>query len=133
MENIELVELCMRPLAHLGCRFALDDFGTGYSSFLQLQRLPISTIKVDKQFIDDMATKKQDASLVQAMIQLAHSLGKTVIAEGVEAPAQSVLLDQFGCDESQGFYFCKPIELVEVEQHFSPALLAVTPSAPFSA
>lgn len=133
MENIELVELCMRPLAHLGCRFALDDFGTGYSSFLQLQRLPISTIKVDKQFIDDMTTKKQDASLVQAMIQLAHSLGKTVIAEGVEASAQSILLDQFGCDESQGFYFCKPIELVEVEQNFSPALLAVTPSSPFSA
>lgn len=116
MENMDLVALCMRALAQLGCRFALDDFGTGYSSFLHLQRLPISTIKVDKGFVRDITRKPEDATLVKAMVSLAHSLGKEVIAEGVESSEQLALLREFHCDQTQGFYFCKPLNFDSVSK-----------------
>jgi diguanylate cyclase (GGDEF)-like protein len=116
MENMDLVALCMRALSQLGCRFALDDFGTGYSSFLHLQRLPISTIKIDKGFVADIPRKREDATLVKAMVDLAHSLGKEVIAEGVETSEQLALLRDFGCDQTQGFYFCKPLNFEGVSK-----------------
>ncbi len=114
MENIDRIALCMRALSQLGCRFALDDFGTGYSSFMHLQRLPISVLKIDKGFVADITRKKQDASLVAAMISLAHSLGKTIIAEGVEEQQQFEMLKLFGCDQVQGFHYGMPVEIEKV-------------------
>lgn len=111
MENVELVREGMEALARLGCRFALDDFGTGYSSFTHLQRLPISAIKIDKAFVSEVVQRQEDAALVAAMVNLGHSLGKEVIAEGVESDFQRLLLKELGCDQVQGFYFCKPLGL----------------------
>jgi len=109
MENVELVREGMEALASLGCRFNLDDFGTGYSSFTHLQRLPISAIKIDKTFVAETMQRQEDAALVAAMVNLGHSLGKEVIAEGVESDFQRLLLTELGCDQVQGYYFCKPM------------------------
>ncbi len=123
MENIDRVALCMRALSQLGCQFALDDFGTGYSSFMHLQRLPISVLKVDKGFVAEIARKKEDATLVSAMINLAHSLGKTIVAEGVEDREQFELLKSFHCDQVQGFYYGQAVNLELVSQSFEEKLV----------
>ena len=120
MENIELVQKSMEALASMKCRFSLDDFGTGYSSFSHLQRLPITAIKIDKGFVAELCKRQEDAALVAAMINLAHSLGKQVIAEGVESDFQELLLREFGCDQAQGFYLCKPLSLAAIMQRLSP-------------
>ncbi|MDQ2078384.1 bifunctional diguanylate cyclase/phosphodiesterase [Marinimicrobium sp. ABcell2] len=109
MENVDLVSLCMRPLSYLGVTFALDNFGTGSSSFLHLQRLPISSVKIDSQFMTELASKRSDRRLVSAMITLAHNLGKTVVAEGVETKQQKDWLTESGCDHMQGYYLCAPL------------------------
>jgi len=108
MDNLELVSLCMRPLSHLGITFSLDNFGSGCCSFLQLQRLPIRAVKIDSQFLAALNHNHKDQRLVSAMINLAHNLDKTVIAESVETPEQKGWLDAAGCDQMQGYYFCAP-------------------------
>lgn len=121
MENLDRIELCIRALTHLGCSFSLDDFGTGYSSFMHLQRLPISALKVDKGFVADICLRPEDARLVSSMVTLAHSLNKTVIAEGVETLEQLQMLQQFGCDQVQGYHYCRPSSLEAItEQYFAP-------------
>ncbi len=108
MENIDLVSLCMRPLSYFGVSFALDDFGTGSSSFLHLQRLPISALKIDSQFMTDLLHRRSERRLVAAMINLAHNLGKVVVAEGVESASQQKWLADEGCDHMQGYVLCAP-------------------------
>lgn len=114
MENIDLVSLCMRPLAFFGINFTLDNFGTGSSSFLHLQRLPITAVKIDSRFMAELQRSRSDRRLVSAMINLAQNLGKAVIAEGVENEEQKNWLQQSGCDQMQGFYFSTPQFLDEV-------------------
>jgi len=108
MDNLELISLCMRPLEHLGISFALDDFGSGFCSFMQLQRLPIRSLKVDSQFVALLGNSENDQALVKAMINVAHNLGKTVVAEGVETDHQKAWLAEAGCDQLQGYQFCAP-------------------------
>ncbi|WP_051235233.1 GGDEF domain-containing response regulator [Marinimicrobium agarilyticum] len=108
MDNLELVSLCMRPLSHLGLTFSLDQFGSGFCSFLQLQRLPIRSVKIDSQFLSALNRNEEDQRLVRAMIHLAHNLDKTVIAESVETQAQRDWLVEAGCDQMQGYHFCGP-------------------------
>lgn len=108
MDNLELVNLCMRPLSHLGLTFSLDRFGSGFCSFLQLQRLPIRSVKIDSRFLAALNHNEQDQHLVRAMIELAHNLGKTAIAEGVETREQRDWLLAAGCDQMQGYHFCVP-------------------------
>lgn len=108
MENIDLVSLCMRPLSYFGVTFALDDFGTGSSSFLHLQRLPIAALKIDSQFMTDLLRRRSERRLVSAMINLAHNLGKVVVAEGVESISQQKWLVDEGCDQMQGYFLCAP-------------------------
>ena len=108
MENLELISLCMRPLNHLGISFALDDFGSGFCSLLHLQRLPIRSVKIDSQFVASLEHDDDDQTLVRAMINLAHELDKTVVAEGVETDLQKTWLAQAGCDQLQGYQFCAP-------------------------
>lgn len=124
MENIDRVALCMRALSQVGCRFALGDFGTGYSSFMHLQRLPISMLKIDKGFVVDIVRKSEDATLVAAMINLAHSLGKHIVAEGVESDEQLALLKRFGCDQVQGLYYQRPASYDSMREHFTVQLSA---------
>lgn len=108
MENIDMISLCMRPLSYFGVTFALDDFGTGSSSFLHLQRLPISALKIDSQFMTDLLRRRSERRLVSAMINLAHNLGKVVVAEGVENASQQKWLADEGCDQMQGYYLGAP-------------------------
>ncbi|MDO3388111.1 EAL domain-containing protein [Gilvimarinus sp. SDUM040013] len=108
MENIDMVSLCMRPLSYFGVTFTLDDFGTGSSSFLHLQRLPIAALKIDSQFMTDLLRRRSERRLVSAMMNLAHNLGKVVVAEGVENARQQNWLAAEGCDQMQGYFLAPP-------------------------
>ncbi|MCO4759241.1 MAG: EAL domain-containing protein, partial [Oceanospirillaceae bacterium] len=103
------VSYCLQELSNLSIDFALDDFGTGYSSFALLQKLPISTLKIDRSFIRNVADNPNDAEIVRAIINLAHSLDKKVVAEGVETPEQLDFLIQHGCDQVQGYLYSPPV------------------------
>lgn len=116
MENVELVSLCMRPLAFFGINFSLDSFGTGNSSFIHLQRLPISSVKLASRFLTELQRNASDRRLVSAMINLAHNLGKIVVAEGVETADQLEWLRSVSCDQMQGFYIAPPASLVDLEE-----------------
>jgi diguanylate cyclase (GGDEF)-like protein len=92
----------------MGERLAIDDFGTGHSSLLYLQRLPIDEIKVDRSFVLNLASEPGDATIVRSTIDLAHNLGLTVVAEGVEDEAALGMLVEYGCDVAQGYLFSRP-------------------------
>ncbi len=95
-------------------RLSIDDFGTGYSSLVYLQRLPVVEIKADISFVRTMTSVKEDAVIVRSIIDLAHNLGVKVVAEGVEDRATMDLLNEYGCDEAQGYFFSRPMPGGEV-------------------
>ena len=96
-------------LRGLGVRFSIDDFGTGYSSLSYLKRLPADAIKIDKAFVDGLGKDVEDTAVIRMIIELAHTLGLEVIAEGVETEEQVALLKEMGCDFAQGYHFSKPL------------------------
>lgn len=114
MQQPEHTIKLMDDFRKLGVRFALDDFGVNYSSMQYLKILPISLLKIDKTFIRDLTRNDNDVAIVKAIIQLAHGLGISTIAEGVETPGQYQLLKELGCEYIQGFYFAKPMPLQEL-------------------
>jgi EAL domain-containing protein (putative c-di-GMP-specific phosphodiesterase class I) len=93
----------------MGVSISIDDFGTGYSSLGYLKRLPAGEIKIDKAFVLDMATNRDDASIVRSVIDLSHNLGLQVVAEGVENKQTLDMLTELGCDMAQGYYLSPPI------------------------
>jgi diguanylate cyclase (GGDEF)-like protein len=97
-------------ISRMGVLVSVDDFGTGYSSMSYLRRFPIDKLKIDRCFVEQMTRRPEDASIVQAIISLAHSLHLKVIAEGVETPEQLALLAELGCDQYQGFHFSPALE-----------------------
>jgi EAL domain-containing protein (putative c-di-GMP-specific phosphodiesterase class I) len=105
-ESIRILE----AISRMGVLVSVDDFGTGYSSMSYLRRFPIDKLKIDRCFVEQMTRRPEDASIVQAIISLAHSLHLKVIAEGVETPEQLALLAELGCDQYQGFYFSPALE-----------------------
>ncbi len=109
MANPERTMAILADIRRLGVRVSIDDFGTGFSSLSRLRRLPVDTIKIDKSFVNTMVEVPDDAALVRAIIGLADTMRKHVIAEGVETEAQRALLVEFGCFEAQGFLFSKPV------------------------
>jgi len=109
MHDPEYAQRCLRELNQLGVSFALDDFGTGYSSLSNLQHLPISLVKIDKSFIQDLGKSADAEHIIRAIITLAHSLHMSVVAEGVETKEQLEFLQQQHCDEIQGYYFARPM------------------------
>lgn len=113
-DNIDLVSLTMRPLSFFGIDFLLDSFGAGNSSFLHLQRLPISSVKIDASFIAELNRSLTDKRLVAAMINLAQNLGKLVVVEGVESREQCDWLQSMGCDLMQGYFFARPQPLSQL-------------------
>jgi diguanylate cyclase (GGDEF)-like protein len=106
----------LERLSKMGVLVSVDDFGTGYSSMSYLRRFPIDKLKIDRIFISELAERPEDASIVRAIVSLAHSLHLKVIAEGVETPAQLEFLRTVGCDEYQGYHFSRPLAVPEFEQ-----------------
>jgi diguanylate cyclase (GGDEF)-like protein len=96
-------------LAQLGVHLSLDDFGTGYSSLSYLRQYPIGTVKIDRTFLDEVPENPASATLVETIIVMAHALGKRVVAEGIETPAQLEFLRERRCDIAQGFYLARPL------------------------
>ena len=95
-------------LAAQGVRLSIDDFGTGYSSLSSLRMLPVHELKIDRSFVREMLTQPQDASIVRAIVDLGHTLGLTVVAEGVEDEATARELSRLGCDTGQGYHLGAP-------------------------
>jgi len=105
MSDAEESIVILESISRMGVLVSIDDFGTGYSSMSYLRRFPIDKLKIDRCFVEEMTRRPEDASIVRAIISLAHSLHLKVIAEGVETPEQLALLTELGCDQYQGFYF----------------------------
>lgn len=105
--------LKMQELIEKGVTFSLDDFGTGYSSLSYLKNLPVSTVKIDRSFIQDITEDQSDKALVTSIITISKNLGLSVVAEGVETKEQLQILKQFQCEYVQGYYFSKPIPALE--------------------
>lgn len=108
MENPESAAEILREIRSLGISVAIDDFGTGYSSMSYLKRFCVDTLKIDRSFVQGVATDTHDAAMVKAMTTLAHDLDLRVVAEGIETEAQLAFLNQLRCDEGQGYLFAKP-------------------------
>jgi EAL domain-containing protein (putative c-di-GMP-specific phosphodiesterase class I) len=99
----------MQQVRDLGVHLALDDFGTGYSSLLYLQGLPIDRLKIDRSFVAGLDAEDHDGTIIQTVVDLAHTLGITVVAEGVETLAELRAIGAMGCDEAQGFLLGRPV------------------------
>jgi len=110
MDHVESSIEILEELSRMGVLVSIDDFGTGYSSMSYLRRFPIDKLKIDRSFINDLTTNADAASIVKAVISLAHSLRLKVVAEGVETAAQLQQLRELGCDQFQGYY-CSPAVL----------------------
>ncbi|HET6603457.1 MAG TPA: EAL domain-containing protein [Xanthomonadaceae bacterium] len=111
MANAEQTVAVLGELKRLGLTLAIDDFGTGYSSLVYLKRLPIDTLKIDKEFIGDLTTDPDDEAITATVITMAHSLGLNVVAEGVETREQLAYLHEQGCDEIQGFWLSPALDV----------------------
>lgn len=108
MKDPERALIIATKIAKLGMKLSVDDFGTGYSSLAYLKRLPVTTLKIDREFIKDMVNDEQDKVIVQSVIDLAKNLGMNVIAEGIEDEATQTLLQTMRCHQAQGYLYAKP-------------------------
>jgi diguanylate cyclase (GGDEF)-like protein len=130
VDNPDETIACLNALREMGVRCAIDDFGTGYSGLSSLLRLPVDTLKIDRTFVTHLAENAQDQSVVKAIIALAHSMEKTVIAEGVETREQLRVLQDYDCDHVQGFLFSRPVPNQELTQLLSGQPPVKVPGSP---
>ena len=109
MDDPQRAQGTLIRLSELGFKLSIDDFGTGYSSLAYLKRLPVDELKIDKSFVMNMEKDEDDAKIVRSTIDLAHNLGLTVVAEGVENGLIWSKLRDLSCDEAQGYFMSKPL------------------------
>lgn len=120
-DNLEATIARMRSLKDMGVRLSVDDFGIGYSSLSYLKRLPIDELKIDRGFIKDILSDANDAAIAGTIIGLSRNLGLDVIAEGVETEEQRAFLARQGCQRYQGFLFCRPLPIEQLEVFIAEA------------
>jgi EAL domain-containing protein (putative c-di-GMP-specific phosphodiesterase class I) len=99
----------LNDLKRMGVRLSIDDFGVGYSSLAYLKRLPADALKIDKSFIRALSEDVEDTVIIQMIVNVAHTFGMEVVAEGVESAYQAEQLKEMGCDLAQGYYFTEPL------------------------
>jgi predicted signal transduction protein with EAL and GGDEF domain len=109
MDDPERALSTLEHLHAMGFKLSIDDFGTGYSSLAYLKRLPVDELKIDKSFVMAMERDLDDARIVRSTIELAHNLGLSVVAEGLETAKAWAMLSKLGCDEGQGYFICRPM------------------------
>jgi diguanylate cyclase (GGDEF)-like protein/PAS domain S-box-containing protein len=120
-KDMEITIAKLGMLKKMGVTLAIDDFGMGYSALSYLKHLPLDQLKIDRSFVKDLLTDPNDAAIARTIIGLAQSLGLEVIAEGVENEAQRALLARFGCECYQGYYYCQPLPIDELELFMAKA------------
>ena len=128
MSDPERVMVQLEHLRSHGIHISLDDFGTGFSSLNYLKRFPADTLKVDRSFIIDIADNPKDEAIAMSIVTLAHSMGMTVLAEGVEQTLQFEVLRRLGCDEVQGYLFSPPLSLEDVTRHLQGGTALLPPA-----
>jgi EAL domain-containing protein (putative c-di-GMP-specific phosphodiesterase class I) len=128
MEDSRSVAEVLKELKDIGVVLTLDDFGTGYSSLSHLKRFPIDALKIDQSFVRDLGVDEDDAGIVTAVIGMGKSLHMRVVAEGVETGEQLEILQEHGCPQGQGNYFCRPVAAEEfrhlLERETAPMAVA---------
>jgi diguanylate cyclase (GGDEF)-like protein/PAS domain S-box-containing protein len=117
MEGAEIVVANLNVLRNMGVGIAIDDFGTGYSSMSYLKRYPVTSLKIDRSFVTDLPVNPADAGIVRAIIEMAHGSRLNVIAEGVETKEQFQLLQEYGCNEMQGYWISRPQASAGIDDH----------------
>jgi EAL domain-containing protein (putative c-di-GMP-specific phosphodiesterase class I) len=127
MHDPEHAAKVLRALGSAGLRVAIDDFGTGYSSLAYLTRFPLASLKIDRSFVSHALTEVADATIVRSIVDMAHTLGFTVIAEGVESDPQAEFLRDLGCEQAQGFFFARPMPAAAFTEHLAGMALASPP------
>ncbi|QFU24945.1 EAL domain-containing protein [Shewanella eurypsychrophilus] len=129
MDDTEQCLLALESIRSLGVDIYIDDFGTGYSSLSYLKRFPISVIKIDKSFVDNMLERESDANLIKAIVMMGQSLGLKLVAEGIEKQEQWQMLQSLGCDFGQGYLFSRPLPSQQLElllqEQMIPAALSI--------
>jgi EAL domain-containing protein (putative c-di-GMP-specific phosphodiesterase class I) len=116
LDETSLVERTLESLKGLGVHLVLDDFGVGFSSLGYLKRLPLSMIKLDRSFVENLAEGSHDAAIVRAVNQMADTIGIGVVAEGVETEDQVRMASALGCGFAQGFHFSEPVPVAHIER-----------------
>jgi diguanylate cyclase (GGDEF)-like protein/PAS domain S-box-containing protein len=122
MEGAEIVVANLNLLRTMGVGIAIDDFGTGYSSMSYLKTFPITSLKIDRSFVTDLASNPADAGIVRAIVEMAHGSSLSVIAEGVETQEQFQYLQKYGCDEMQGYWVSRPLPVDGIDRKLEEEL-----------
>jgi EAL domain-containing protein (putative c-di-GMP-specific phosphodiesterase class I) len=129
MERLEAALPTLAELRRLGIGLSVDDFGTGYSSLRHLSKLPVNSLKVDRAFIAELTLDSDSAAIVQSIVLLGKSLGKAIIAEGIETPEQVKQLLKMGCSMGQGYHLSRPLA-AQVIDGMLAGMVARAPGAP---
>ena len=124
MADVERADSVLDGLAANGFRLSIDDFGTGHSSLAYLKNLPVHEVKIDRALVSGIASSVPDRTIVSSTIEMAHSLGLAVVAEGVETAEQHALLRSLGCDYAQGYLYARPLPAAELEESLGRTGLA---------
>jgi len=118
MHDVDFAIKTMKDLRSLGVSLSIDDFGTGYSSLSYLKQFPVSKLKIDRSFVQDITCDNNDEIIAASIISLSHNMNLKVIAEGVETQEQANLLKRYGCNQVQGYLYSRPISAEQIEEQF---------------